>query len=98
MIINLIRSISIILPIKDIIKCPAIILVVSRTANVIGRISLLVSSIMTIRGINGVGVPRGTRWANNDFLNFLIAKKIIPIHSLKEIVKFTLILLVMLNT
>lgn len=45
-------------------KWPAIILAASRTANVPGRIILLIVSIKTIKGIKGPGVPCGTRWAN----------------------------------
>ena len=36
----------------------------NRTARVPGRITLLIVSIKTIRGIRGPGVPAGTRWAN----------------------------------
>lgn len=45
-------------------KCPAIRLALSRTASAIGRIKLLVNSINTIKGINIVGVPEGTKCAN----------------------------------
>ena len=38
-------------------KCPAIIFAVKRTASVPGRIRLLIVSIITINGINMVGVP-----------------------------------------
>lgn len=38
-------------------KCPAIIFAVKRTARVPGRIKLLIVSIITINGINIVGVP-----------------------------------------
>ena len=38
-------------------KCPAIMLSVRRTANVPGRIRLPIVSIITINGINMVGVP-----------------------------------------
>ena len=41
-------------------KCPAVMLAVRRTANVQGRIRLLIVSIITINGINMVGVPWGT--------------------------------------
>jgi len=37
-------------------KCPAIVLAVRRTANVPGRIRLLIASIITINGINMDGV------------------------------------------
>lgn len=42
-------------------KCPAIILAVSRTAKVIGRITFLIVSIHTIKGIKTLGVPWGTK-------------------------------------
>jgi len=45
-------------------KCPAIIFAVKRTASVPGRIRLLIVSIITINGINMVGVPWGTRCSN----------------------------------
>lgn len=45
------------LPRSDISKCPAIRFAVSRTQSVIGRIIFLVSSIRTINGIRGEGVP-----------------------------------------
>jgi hypothetical protein len=38
-------------------KCAAIIFVVRRTANVPSRIRFLIVSIITINGINMVGVP-----------------------------------------
>lgn len=45
-------------------KCPAIILAERRTAKVPGRITFLIVSIITIKGIRIAGVPWGTRWAN----------------------------------
>jgi hypothetical protein len=42
-------------------KCPAIMFSVKRTASVPGRIRLLIVSIITINGINMVGLPWGTR-------------------------------------
>jgi hypothetical protein len=44
-------------PKRDIKRCPAIRLAVSRTHNVIGRIIFLVSSIKTINLIRAIGVP-----------------------------------------
>jgi len=55
---------------KDINKCPAVILAINRTDKVIGRISLLIVSIITINIINMNGVPDGTRW-ENIFFEFL---------------------------
>lgn len=43
-------------------RCPAIILAANRTARVKGRIRDLTVSIITITGIKGVGVPKGTKW------------------------------------
>jgi hypothetical protein len=44
--------------------CPAIIFAVNRTASVPGRIKFLIVSMITINGINIVGVPCGTRCSN----------------------------------
>jgi hypothetical protein len=38
-------------------RCPAIMFAVSRTARVPGRIKFLIVSMMTMNGINIVGVP-----------------------------------------
>lgn len=46
-------------------KWPATMLAASRTESVIGRIILLVSSIITINGISKYGVPVGVRWERN---------------------------------
>lgn len=40
-------------------------LAANRTDKVIGRITLLMSSMITMKGISAVGVPEGTRWAKN---------------------------------
>lgn len=49
-------------------RCPAIILAESRTARVPGRITFLIVSINTIKGIKTGGVPWGTRCANICFV------------------------------
>jgi hypothetical protein len=49
-------------------KCPAIIFAESRTAKVPGRITFLIVSIITIKGIKTEGVPWGTKWANICFV------------------------------
>lgn len=54
-------------PNRDKSKCPAIKLAVNRTAKVIGRIDILINSIITIKGINNVGVPIGVRWVSKLF-------------------------------
>lgn len=51
-------------PNKVINKCPATIFAINRTESVIGRITLLIDSINTIKGIKAEGVLWGTRWAN----------------------------------
>jgi hypothetical protein len=45
-------------------RWPATMLAISRIANVMGRIKILIDSINTINGIKTTGVPLGTRWAN----------------------------------
>lgn len=45
-------------------KCPAIIFAANRTARVIGRIMLLIVSIITINVMSAGGVPWGTKCAN----------------------------------
>lgn len=42
-------------------RCPAIILAASRTERVIGRIMLLMISMITMKGIRAAGVPMGTK-------------------------------------
>ena len=53
-----------VLPRRVINKWPAIILAVSRTARVPGRITFLIVSINTIKGIKTLGVPWGIKWQN----------------------------------
>lgn len=45
-------------------RCPAIMFAANRTANVPGRITFLIVSIRTIKGIRTAGVPKGTKCAN----------------------------------
>lgn len=54
-------------PSRDKSKCPAIIFAVNRIDKVIGRISNLIDSIITINGINNAGVPWGVRWVRRLF-------------------------------
>lgn len=49
------------LPNKDMRRCPAIRLAVSRTHRVMGRIKFLVISISTMKAIRATGVPWGSR-------------------------------------
>lgn len=51
-------------PRRVINRWPATMLAIRRTARVNGRITLLMDSISTIKGINAGGVLWGTRWAN----------------------------------
>lgn len=67
-------------------KWPAIILAVNRIANVAGRISILVDSIITIKGINMAGVPWGTKCLNNTLVKFTILNIIIPNQIGRDIV------------
>ena len=59
------------LPSKVSRKCPAIMFAFRRTASVPGRIILLIVSMITINGINIVGIPCGTK-CSNMWLVFLI--------------------------
>ena len=70
-------------------KCPAIILAVRRTANVPGRIRLLIVSIITINFINIVGVPWGTKCSNMWLVFFIQPNNINLIHSGKATVSVT---------
>lgn len=45
-------------------KCPAIMLAVKRIDRVIGRMISLISSMITMIGMRGLGVPMGVRWVN----------------------------------
>lgn len=56
---------------RDIIKWPAVILAINRTAKVKGRIILLINSIKTMNIIRLNGVPLGIKW-DNMFFVFLI--------------------------
>lgn len=57
-------------------RWPAIIFAESRTAKVPGRITFLIVSINTIKGIKTGGVPWGTRWANICFVLLIHPKSI----------------------
>lgn len=64
-------------------RCPAIILAVSRTQRVIGRIKLLVNSINTIKLIRAIGVPCGTKWESMWFVFFNQPIKLIDNQAIK---------------
>jgi hypothetical protein len=51
-------------PSRVINRCPATMFAISRTAKVRGRITLLIDSISTMKGIRAPGVLWGTRCAN----------------------------------
>jgi len=51
--------------IKDITICPALILAISRTVSVKGRIKILTVSIKTKKGVKAAGAPAGARWATD---------------------------------
>lgn len=72
-------------PSKLINKCPATIFADKRTDKVIGRIKLLMISIITIKGISRIGVPRGTKW-DSMCLKLLIQPMIINLiqHNKEE--------------
>jgi hypothetical protein len=61
----------------------------NRTDRVSGRITLLISSIITIKGIKGYGVPKGTKCAKKPLIFLIVEKIIYPSHSgrAKETVK-----------
>lgn len=85
-------------PIKVRSKCPAIMLAVSRTAKVPGRIILLIVSMHTINGIRSQGVPWGTKCANI-WVVLLIHPNIINlIHNGKARARFITMWLVPGNT
>jgi len=52
---------SIILQIRDISKCPAIMFAVNRKVSAKGRIKFLNTSTITINLIKKIGVPRGIK-------------------------------------
>jgi hypothetical protein len=62
------------LPSSSIKRWPAVMLAVSRTHRVRGRIVLLISSINTMKFISAVGVPCGSRCASMCFV-FLVHPK-----------------------
>ena len=62
-------------------KWPATMLAASRIDKVIGRIILLIVSIITIIGIKNLGVPTGTRWARRLLYWYTIDQIIEPSHK-----------------
>ena len=54
-------SASVALPVRCMIRCPAVMFAVSRTARAVGWINKLIVSMITSMGIRGVGVPCGKK-------------------------------------
>lgn len=80
-------------PSKDNRRCPVVIFAVNRIARVIGRIINLIDSIITIKGINKIGVPWGVKWEKRLFKKLKILNIIILIHIFKDNDKQNLICL-----
>lgn len=85
-------------PSRDNSKCPAIMLAVSRTAKVMGRMRSLIVSMITIKGIRGAGVPWGVIWVIRSFEYLMAEKVIIPSHKDEENEKVNLRWLVGVKT
>jgi len=66
-------------------RCPATILAVKRTDSVIGRIMLLINSIITMKFISGVGVPVGTMWITMLFVLLNHPCNIIESHIIRAV-------------
>jgi len=81
-IINVIRiileAIAVWFPKSVIRRCPATIFAIRRTERVTGRITFLIDSIKTIKGIRADGVLCGTKWENM-WLVLLIQPNIINV-------------------
>ena len=65
-------------------KCPAIMLAVNRTHNVMGRIRFLVISIITMNGMRYEGVLWGTKWESIFFVIFNHPRKLTDNHIIME--------------
>lgn len=70
-----------------------IIFALNRIAKVNGRIINLIDSIITINGINILGVPWGVKWANILLKKLTMLNIIILIHIFKDNDKQNLICL-----
>jgi len=62
-------------------RCPATILAERRIESVIGRMILLINSMMTIKFIRALGVPVGTVCANMCLVLLVQPKIIRPLHK-----------------
>lgn len=74
-------STRVVLPIRCINRCPAVMLAVSRTASATGWMSRLIVSIITSMGIRKVGVPCGRRWARDNFVLLRKPVMTVPAHK-----------------
>ena len=70
--------------------CPALIFAANRNAKVIGRIFVLISSIITKKGFNQLGAPDGTIAAIKLYGLLLAEETINANHKGNEIVKVIL--------
>ena len=78
-------------------RWPAIIFAANRMAKVPGRITFLTVSINTIKGVNPIGVPAGTKWANMCLVWFSQPKIINEAHKGKARDKVIAICLVLVK-
>ena len=58
-------------------RWPAIMFAANRTANVIGRIMILIVSIKTMKGVSKRGVPIGIKWVSILLILNILLKDII---------------------
>ena len=65
------------LPRRESNRWPATMFAINRIESVMGRMMFLVISISTMKFINGVGVPSGTRCVIMDFASFLTDRRLI---------------------
>jgi len=72
---------------REIKRWPATILADNRTDSVIGRIRLLIISIMTMKFMRGVGVPIGVICTSIFFGELIHPFSMDDIHRVREIVK-----------
>lgn len=84
-------------PIRVNNKWPAIILAVSRTASVPGRITFLIVSIHTMKGMRIPGVPWGTKCANICWVLLIHPYNINEIHRGRANVKVNVRCLVLVK-
>jgi len=82
------------LAIRPIIICPALMLAMSRTIKVRGRMQILTVSINTSKGIRAAGAPAGAKWAADSIGNLIHPDKIRETQNTRAIEAATQILLV----